>query len=69
MLEDMLVWGIMIASFVVPLVLAVLSLAAPPTRRAPAQVITECSVPGTAALTFVSSLLFLSPHRLIVLVG
>lgn len=51
----------MIAKLFVTVALAALSIAAPATenleRRQRAQVITHCSVPGTAALTFVSLLL------------
>jgi hypothetical protein len=55
----------MIVSLFATVALATLGLASPSAepleKRARAQVITSCTVAGTAALTFVSSALLLSP--------
>jgi hypothetical protein len=63
----------MFISATIILGLAVVGFAVPPEQRARAQVITRCTVPNTAALTFVSfflcfPLLYTHPNHLILLV-
>lgn len=51
-------------SALVTVALAAVAVASPLQRRAKAQVITKCTVPNTAALTFVSRVLFRAGHDL-----